>query len=261
MFVGAQPTNSSCIIERGHRRSVLGIIVVASLLSGFLSSVPASAQTLEQWRDELSQIPQPQKRLTATYPSNVWQEIACTTPPAYPQTPKSPTPSPLPSIGNGTNAWAEVSGSISSVLALSIALPAWRPRAHPLPTRDHQSPTPIRSNSTPTSSPAGSAQLSERPFGCQGWQQFVFENNGSGARAYIQFWLLRYNTTCPAGEGWNQFSFTGSRYLLLEEQQHGGSGRACPADREPGPAKPDRHVSQVGIVSPCRLAAMSTRGG
>jgi hypothetical protein len=117
MFVAAQPTNSSCIIERGYRRSVLGIIVVASLLSGFLSSVPASAQPKpptsaeptgaptsqqattppvalsreeqqkrEEWRDELSQIPHPKKGcFTAAYPSKEWQEVPCTTTPPYPQ--------------------------------------------------------------------------------------------------------------------------------------------------------------------------------
>lgn len=45
---------------------------------------------------------------------------------------------------------------------------------------------------------------------CKGWEQFVFENYGSSGRAYIQYWLIKYNTTCPAGGGWNQFSFTGS---------------------------------------------------
>jgi hypothetical protein len=62
-----------------------------------------------------------------------------------------------------------------------------------------------------------SLQLNTRPFttsvcnpspnaGCRGWQQFLYSS--SGGSVFIQYWLLRYNTTCPGG--WNSFSFPGS---------------------------------------------------
>jgi hypothetical protein len=44
--------------------------------------------------------------------------------------------------------------------------------------------------------------------GCHGWEQFVYENNNVSHRAFIQYWLIAFNTTCPAG--WTQFSFIGS---------------------------------------------------
>jgi hypothetical protein len=47
------------------------------------------------------------------------------------------------------------------------------------------------------------------PSICRGWQQFVFENVGTSASAYIQYWIYKYNNPCPAGMGWNQFQFTG----------------------------------------------------
>ncbi len=61
-----------------------------------------------------------------------------------------------------------------------------------------------------------SLQLNTKPFttslcsgspnaGCQGWQQFVYSNSGY---AFIQYWLIGYNTMCPAG--WNTFSSSGS---------------------------------------------------
>ena len=37
--------------------------------------------------------------------------------------------------------------------------------------------------------------------GCRGWEQFVFDNDGSKGSAHIQYWLIQYNTKCPAG--WN----------------------------------------------------------
>ena len=40
---------------------------------------------------------------------------------------------------------------------------------------------------------------------CKGWEQFVYENNATAHRAFIQYWLIQYNTTCPGG--WIQFMF------------------------------------------------------
>jgi hypothetical protein len=48
--------------------------------------------------------------------------------------------------------------------------------------------------------------------GCQGWEQFVFTNDGTTGnlgKVFIQYWLIKYNATCPAGQNWNQFQFTG----------------------------------------------------
>jgi hypothetical protein len=42
--------------------------------------------------------------------------------------------------------------------------------------------------------------------GCRGWQQFVYSS--SSQAIFIQYWLIQYNTTCPAG--WNTFMFSGS---------------------------------------------------
>jgi hypothetical protein len=44
---------------------------------------------------------------------------------------------------------------------------------------------------------------------CKGWEQFVYENNNVSHRVFIQYWLIKYNATCPAGGGWTQFSFSG----------------------------------------------------
>jgi hypothetical protein len=58
---------------------------------------------------------------------------------------------------------------------------------------------------------------------CLGWQQFVFENNGSSGRAFIQYWLIKYNTTWPTGQSWNQFSFNGSTDIYCWKNNSGGA--------------------------------------
>jgi hypothetical protein len=50
---------------------------------------------------------------------------------------------------------------------------------------------------------------------CQGWEQFAFYNDGTSASVFIQYWLLEYNTTCPAG--WTQFSFTGDPTIYCHQ--------------------------------------------
>jgi hypothetical protein len=81
--------------------------------------------------------------------------------------------------------------------------------------------TSISSATSATGSPVPGAynlQVNTNPFastacagspnaGCQGWEQFVFINDGSAGQAFIQYWLLQYNTTCPSG--WIQFTFSG----------------------------------------------------
>jgi hypothetical protein len=42
---------------------------------------------------------------------------------------------------------------------------------------------------------------------CKGWEQFVYENNPGTNDVYIQYWLIKYNATCP-GAQWTQFQFT-----------------------------------------------------
>src|SRR6266545_3640908 len=59
--------------------------------------------------------------------------------------------------------------------------------------------------------------------GCQGWQQFVYGNDGSSGAAFIQYWLIKYNAPCPGGVGWNQFSFTGSTDIYCWKNDTGGA--------------------------------------
>jgi hypothetical protein len=76
------------------------------------------------------------------------------------------------------------------------------------------------------------------PAVCRGWQQFVFENNGTSGRAFIQYWIIRYNNTCPAGGSWNQFSFTGSTDIYCWKNNSGGTV-----------AVPNQPITNLGSLS------------
>jgi hypothetical protein len=61
--------------------------------------------------------------------------------------------------------------------------------------------------------------------GCMGWQQFVYSS--SQESLFIQYWLIEYNTTCPAG--WISYSFSSSTDIYCYRN---GAGAAAVA-RQP----------------------------
>jgi hypothetical protein len=73
---------------------------------------------------------------------------------------------------------------------------------------------------------------------CQGWQQFVFFNDGSSGSIFIQYWLIQYNTNCPAGAGWNQFPYNGGIYCYKNDS----------AGAMPVPNQPITNLSQLSLV-------------
>ena len=160
------------------------------------------ARLLEAWRISMAQIPLPKKGcFEASYPSKEWREVPSTKARPYPMPPRS-GPRPL-IVGNGNDVSAKApTGLISSA------------------TGSFDSATGVTSESGqnggtgPAVANAYSIQLNTNffpstvagsPAGSQGWEQFVFSNDGTSGVVYIQYWLLNYGTTSP-GPGWTQFN-------------------------------------------------------
>jgi hypothetical protein len=231
-------------------RSALGVVAIAaSLLASACSSSgspastgaakPTPTATSEQnWRSEIAKVPRPKKGcFKAVYPKLEWQAVPCVKTPTYPQPPQhGPRPE---TVGNNDDISAQVpTGFISTA------------------TGSFDSVTGVTSESGPIGN-AGTAvtnaytlQLNTNFFAsadcagspnpaCLGWQQFVFENNGSTGRVYIQYWLIKYNKTCPAGMGWNQFSFTNSTDIYCWKNDSAGATSV--------PAQPITKLSQLSL--------------
>jgi hypothetical protein len=143
---------------------------------------------------------------TAAYPVTEWTEVACIAAPSIPMTPRR-GPRPLV-IGNGDDISAQApSGLISHGIGSFDSV-----------TGVTSASSPIGAAGAPVAN-AYTLQLNTNYFAstacaaspnpaCEGWEQFVFFNNGTSGSAFIQYWLLNYNTACQAG--WTQFSFAGS---------------------------------------------------
>jgi hypothetical protein len=211
--------------SRGRVIRVLGIMVVATLLSGPVSSLAASAQpaasstqpapaptppqatvppppaqSLEAWRVIMSRVPVPKKGcFKSSYPSISWQEVPCTGAPPRPYPPaRGSRPA---TVGNGNDCTASVSGSISSAVGSFDSVGDVTSE-----TGTTFDPGPNCSNPVSNVPNTFSLQLNTNLFAtstcvgksCQGWQQFIYSNSGV---AFIQYWLINYGTACPGG--WN----------------------------------------------------------
>jgi hypothetical protein len=183
---------------------------------------PEEARLREEWRISMAQVPLPKKGcFEASYPSKEWREVPCTTGPDYPMPPRR-GPRPLV-VGNGDDVAAQApSGFIATAIGSFDSVSGVTSESGPIgntgPAVANAYTLQLNTNFFPSSV---SCTGSPNP-GCQGWQQFVFENNNVSHRAFIQYWLIKYNTTCPAGQGWNQFSFTGSTDIYCWKNNTGG---------------------------------------
>ena len=167
---------------------------------------PEDLRLLDEWQVSISQVPAPKKGcFEAQYPDKEWHEIACIPAPTLPMGQKQ-GPRPL-IVGNGNDVSAEApTGRISTatgkfdtvtgVTSVSSNYGSFTvPNAYTLQ---------LNSNFF-----KGSSLCPSPSAGCA-WEQFVYENDGSGlpfqggcsssthACVYIQYWMFGL-TSCPVG--------------------------------------------------------------
>jgi hypothetical protein len=151
----------------------------------------------EEWRNTITTKPQPKKGcFTAKFPSLEWQEIPCVNGPKYPMPPRSGI---VPeTIGNGDDIAAQApSGIISSATGSFDTLTNVTSESGPIANAgvSHPDTYTLQINTDFFQTSVCNASPNTA---CRGWEQFVFENNPSNHRAFIQYWLINFDTTCPA---------------------------------------------------------------
>ncbi|HET9839823.1 MAG TPA: hypothetical protein VFR84_16470 [Candidatus Angelobacter sp.] len=182
---------------------------------------PEEKKKRKDWNDSMLRKAAPKQGcFKATYPSTEWTEVQCVAPPKHPAMPKfGPRPAV---IGNANDISAQApSGHISQAIGsfdtvsgvTSEKSPLGDPAGTPVADAYTLQMNTDRFSTTACTGTTSAACDGPANTGCCGWQQFVhFNNSGSAGTTgtlVIQDWILRYNATCPAGQGWNQFQFTG----------------------------------------------------
>jgi len=159
---------------------------------------PEEAKKRRDWAVSMHKKGAPKKGcFTATYPGAEWKEGKCV---AVPNIPFIPRHGPRPFvIGNLNDISA---GAPSGTITQAIG--------------HFENPTNVTSESgminnagaavnnayslqINTNFMTSTACATSPNAGCQGWEQWVYFNNGTAGSAFMQYWLIGYNAACPAG--------------------------------------------------------------
>ena len=159
------------------------------------------------WRENMAKTPTPKYGcFKSTYPNTQWEEVPCTTAPDRPY-PRAVGPR-QDIVGGGGGFAAQAAGSISDAVGFFDSATSTISETGGANNFSLQ----LNTNQFNTASCTPPAPVPASPS-CQGWQQFIYSNSGSG---FIQYWLLGYfdnrptctSDCCPSG--WNTFKPTAS---------------------------------------------------
>jgi len=191
--------------------SIIGAVVLASAIvasgSAFGAGHPSSqtaSQAKAAWQDEISNLRAPGRGCYhASYPSLKWNATRCLVAPKIPLAPRLPHGGPL-IIGDGADYAAQVSGLLTKATGTFADVSSGITEKGQINDSGSQiaNAFTLQLNSQFFTDPpicSGAAVPSE----CLGWQQFVyaFHYSGSTNEIFMQYWLLYYDATCPAGWG------------------------------------------------------------
>jgi len=157
----------------------------------------ASAAQLDAWSAVIADVPLPHAGcFTAAYPDASWTEVQCVIAPPRPATPRHAWRNWTGSVGNGNDFMAFTSGNTTSALGnfptvtgLVKESGLWDGKV-----RTNSYTLQLNSNFMSGSPACASAAV---PANCLAWEQFVYSSDEQSA--YMQYWLISYNNTCPTG--------------------------------------------------------------
>lgn len=198
---------------------------------------PTNVEQQRQFQKDIAKVPPPKKGcFEATYPNREWHEVPCKPAPPYPYLPRHGARAEVVGSGNDVSAQAPT-GFISNAIGSFDSVTGVTNESGQINAQG------------PAVANAYSLQVNTNPFtstacagspnaGCQGWEQFVFANDGSAGSAFIQYWLLQYDATCPPGAGWNQFQFKNNPDIYCFKNDSDGAA-----------AVPNQPITSLGQVS------------
>jgi hypothetical protein len=185
----------------GTTHSKLKIIAAGILGSACLmasaQAAPDTERLHQNWRAAIAHTAVPDKGcFTAQYPLTVWKQVACVTAPNIPYLPRSGAGAGQ-TTGDG-NDYAAVTATLTS--SATGSFPKVKGLTSETDGGQHNVYS-IQLNSNFMSNDQACAGAAD-PTKCLGWEQFVYSS--SEHAAFMQYWLIFYNKTCPGG--WNTFS-------------------------------------------------------
>ena len=165
-------------------------MAAAMVVSGSASgATPGHSQTMAKWQSDCPPAGTGRRVLSASYPSSAWRATPCTTAPNIPIRPKI--------VGNGKDYSAVVPGRISDAVGSFNGVGKITETGKYGNTGNKIANTYSLQLNTQFFSGSPACNGSSNPAKCQAWEQFVYDSHGE--YVFIQYWLINYSATCPAG--------------------------------------------------------------
>ena len=205
-------------------RKILGAIAIAGIVttlgaSGASASGRSEPGRTAKWQQTMEKLRLPGKGcFSAKFPKVAWVKHACKTAPHKPYPPSHGHHPQV--VGNGVDYSAEVTGHLTKVtgtfdaVSPSITETGQQNGAGPQVANTYSLQINAKPFSTPLCAGAGN------PAVCQGWQQFIYSTTYDSV--FMQYWLLKYNATCPGG--WSPYVIGPDTYCYTNSTSNPLSG-------------------------------------
>ncbi|MEJ0047859.1 MAG: hypothetical protein WDN04_18360 [Rhodospirillales bacterium] len=182
------------MIKRSGWRGAAAVVAVSVVLplcgaQAAGRTTEAEAQARAAWREAIVQTPTPAGCFNAEYPSTSWKAVACTVAPKRPYLPARGHA--RYTVGDGNDFAAVTTGLISSTTGTFPKIKGLTSENDGGTANSYS----LQINSQFFNSPT--CKGASNPANCLGWEQFVYSSDSRAA--FMQYWLIRYNNTCPSG--------------------------------------------------------------
>jgi hypothetical protein len=180
--------------------AAMGGVACLVAASGVVASPADRAALAANWRDAIAHVPAPDDGgcHTARYPSLAWTKVECVEAPDIPFIPMRGHDGGARTVGDGhdyaiqtKSRIASAVGSFPMVKGVTSETGEGKANAYTLQLNSEFYNGPV----------CAGAKV---PSQCLSWLQYVYYTNGKKGVAFMQYWLIHWNTTCPAK--WHTFS-------------------------------------------------------
>jgi len=187
----------------------VALVLCSTTIAGAAAPLhDTDAKARASWSAAIAQKPVPGNGcFTASYPSRVWRQVACTAAPARRFLPRSGARGFT--VGDGNDyAAAAVSGLVSQTIGTFPTVKGVKSETGLNGANDYS--LQLNSQFYTTAACKGATDPSQ----CLGWQQFVYSSGGNGSTGYgfMQYWLINYGSNCPTSSSVTWMSYSGDCY-------------------------------------------------
>jgi hypothetical protein len=181
----------------------LGPIFVGIAIVAPAARASAAPATLSQWHKAIEQVPtRSDGCYQAAYPALAWRARPCSVAPAVPLAPSpvalGEAPAGSDTVGDGNDDSAVVQGKLTQATGTFINVsPAITETGQIYGSGGEVANTFTLQLNSQFFSGSPACNGAADPSGCEAWEQFVYDTDANAV--FIQYWLIDYDNTCPAG--------------------------------------------------------------